>query len=124
MKLSINKITILFVLIISILTLFVRLNTQTGYIINNSFKQRNFTYANDFKLCINNTSITKNEDIQYTEILYNILQNSYNINFLTEKEEVILYSPYYVIHFFYGLEGKLKLNQINITTANKKYCEN
>ena len=124
MKLSINKISIIFAIFVIGCIAYIQSLNREEYLVQNSFQIKNHTYANNFVLNINNHEISNRANEEYNRILYGLFQNSYDINFQTEKDEIILYSPYYVIHFFYNWNGRVILNQINITTTKKNYCEN
>lgn len=124
MKLSINKISIIFAILISVFIAYVQYVNREEFIVQNNIKLKNHIYADNFVLNVNNLEIKNRTEKEYNAVLYGLLQNSFDVNFQTEENEVILKSPYFVIHLFYSLSDTLMINKINIKTTNKKYCEN
>jgi hypothetical protein len=126
MKLSITKITLLFVLFISFLIGYVHMHNRTEYQILNVFVLNKYKYHQDVLFTINDSIIKRRNKAEYDKLMHSFmnLHNNFEKEFHNENNQVILKSPFVKIELTYELNDFLTFRIINIETTNRTYCEN
>lgn len=125
MKLSITRVTLLFILFIGSLTILIQFYNREEYTLINDFNLNKYQYDKEFVLQINDSIYQKENKNEYDKIIHGLLNThkNYDVKFQKDIKLVSLTSPFLKVELFYALNGSLIFKNINITTTNKYYCE-
>ncbi len=125
MKLSITRVTLLFILFIGSLTILIQFYNREEYTLINDFNLNKYQYDKEFVLQINDSIYQKENKNEYDKIIHGLLNThkNYDVKFQKDIKLVSLTSPFLKVELFYTLNGSLIFKNINITTTNKYYCE-